>query len=272
MKQGRSRARSVWRRITEPKAGIPRRWYIGLAIASFVILVALWCVATYGGFVRPFFLPSPSTVAKALVSLFTEFGLLRDIRDSFFRVGVGFLLSVALAVPLGVLVGTYKPVEALVEPVNDFIRYMPVPAFVPLCILWIGIGSWSQITLIFIGTFFQLLILVADATAHCPKEYLEVSYTIGASRFYILTHVIFPFALPAIYDNVRVSFGWAWSYLLLAEIVAANTGLGHMIMESQRFLRTDNVIGGILVIGMIGISIDMLFKLGYKRVFPWTDK
>lgn len=268
----KNKSLSLWNRLTEPKGGFSRRIYLLLAALSFATLFVVWCVVTYSGWIRPFFLPTPTAVVKAGFSLLTEFGLLNDIKDSFFRVGMGFFLAVIVAVPLGILVGTFKAVEAIVEPINDFVRYMPVPVFVPLCILWVGIGSWSQITLIFIGTFFQLLVLVADSTARCPKEYLEVSYTLGGGRRYILTHIIFPYTLPAIYDNIRISFGWAWSYLLLAEIVAASTGLGHMIMESQRFLKTDNVIAGIIVIGLIGIFIDMLFKVSYKFFFPWAEK
>ncbi len=256
----------------EPKGQIARRTYLAIAAAAFGLIAIAWCVATYGGFTKPFFLPAPTDVARAAVRLFTEFGLLTDMRDSFYRVGMGFLISVALAVPLGILMGTFKQVEAFVEPVNDFIRYMPVPAFIPLLILWVGIGNSSQISLIFIGTFFQLVILVSDATAHCPKEYLEVSYTVGASRLAVLHRVILPYTMPMVFDNVRVAFGWAWSYLLLAEIVGANTGLGHMIMESQRFLRTDNVIAGVLIIGVIGLIIDFTFKGAYRVLFRWTEK
>lgn len=256
----------------EPKGAIGQRTYAALTVGSFLFLLALWCLFTYTGRVQPFFLPAPTAVVRAGIRLFAEFHLILDIRDSFYRVGMAFLLSVLLAVPIGVLMGTFKSVEAVVEPINDFIRYMPVPAFVPLCILWIGIGSGCQIAVIFIGTFFQLLLLVADAAANCPKEYLEVSYTIGAGRVFALARVILPYAMPAIYDSVRVAFGWAWSYLLLAEIVAANTGLGHMIMESQRFLRTDQVIAGIIIIGIIGVIIDMLFKAVYRVLFSWTEK
>jgi NitT/TauT family transport system permease protein len=245
---------------------------LAIAALAFVLLITGWSVATYGGFVKSFFLPSPTAVAKAAIRLFTEFGLLRDMRDSFYRVGMGFLISVALAIPLGILMGTFKQVEAFVEPVNDFIRYMPVPAFIPLLILWVGIGNSSQISLIFIGTFFQLLLLVSDATAHCPREYLDVSYTVGASRLAVVHRVILPYTMPMVFDNVRVAFGWAWSYLLLAEIVGASTGLGHMIMESQRFLRTDNVLAGVLIIGFIGLTIDFTFKGAYRLLFRWTEK
>lgn len=256
----------------EPKRSIPRQLYVGTALCAFLLILGLWCALSYGGIVKPFFLPSPTAVMRAAVALFTEFGLLTDMRDSFYRVAVAFALSVALAIPLGMLMGTYKWAEAAISPVNEFIRYMPVPAFVPLCIMWIGIGNNSQIALIFIGTFFQLLVLVADVAAQTPAEYLDAAYTVGVSKVGVLRHVVLPNAMPAVFDNVRVSFGWAWSYLLLAEIVGANTGLGHMIMESQRFLRTDNVIAGVLIIGLIGVSIDLVFRGLYALMFPWSEK
>lgn len=237
-----------------------------------MILLANWCVLSYGGIVESYFLPAPDEVVIAGTELFTKYHLTADIAASFYRVTLGFLLAAGIAMPLGILMGTFKIVEAFIEPLNDFIRYMPVPAFIPLIILWIGIGDSSQIALIFVGTFFQLTIMIADIVAHVPKDFLETSYTLGYKRWQILRHVVLPASLPGIFDALRVGVGWAWSYLILAEVIAASVGLGHMIMESQRYLRTANVIAGIIIIGIIGLVIDFVFKLTHSFLFRWGEK
>jgi NitT/TauT family transport system permease protein len=217
-------------------------------------------------------LPSPGKVLTSIVDLFVKHEIISDIKISFYRVMAGFLFAAILSLPIGILMGSFKEFEALFEPFNDLIRYMPVPAFIPLIILWVGIGNMSQISLIFIGTFFQLVLMVADDVAHTPKEYIEVSKTLGLSKTKVLFHVILPYSLPYIYDDMRIAVGWAWSYLVLAEIVGANKGIGHVIMEAQRFLKTDTVIAGIVIIGIIGLTVDYIFKAFYRNLFRWTEK
>jgi NitT/TauT family transport system permease protein len=261
-----------WDRYFSIRQPISRRLYLTAGLLSFLLVLGIWSVLSYGNLVEGYFLPPPHTVLLASVELFTKYHLVADITASFYRVSLGFLLAAAIAVPLGILMGTFKLAEAFVEPLNDFIRYMPVPAFIPLTILWIGIGDSAQIALIFIGTFFQLTVMVADIVAHVPKEFLETSYILGYSKFRVLTRVILPYSLPGIFDALRVGIGWAWSYLILAEVVAASVGLGHMIMESQRYLRTANVIAGIIIIGIIGLLIDYAFKVSYRFLFRWSEK
>ena len=252
---------------------ISRKNYIIAGTSNFLFVALFWSILSYGEYIPPYFLPSPTNVIYSIYDLFVNYNLINDIAISFYRVMMGFFFAVILAIPLGILMGSFKIIEAFIEPMNDFIRYMPVPAFIPLVILWVGIGSSSQITLIFMGTFFQLLVMVADKTANVPNEYIEISYNLhGIKRFITLKDIILKAASPGIYDDLRVAAGWAWSYLVLAEIVAANSGIGHMIMESQRFLRTGNVIAGIIIIGLLGLSIDYLFKLSYKYLFPWSEK
>lgn len=251
---------------------ITRKQYLLLGSISFFVCFIVWSGLSYGQIVKSYFLPTPGQIIQALSDLFVKYDLWGDIRISFLRVMIGFTLAACIAIPLGALMGTYKTIEALIEPLNDFIRYMPVPAFIPLAILWVGLGTPSQITIIFIGTFFQLVVMVMDVVANVPKQYLEVAYTLGLRDSQVFWRVILRSALPGIYDSLRVSVGWAWSYLVLAEVVAADKGVGHMIMEGQRYLRTDNVIAGIIVIGLLGISIDYVFKLIYPRLFPWARK
>ena len=252
------------------RSSIPKRLYVILAIIPFAFVLLLWSSLSYSGIVKPLFLPSPTAVISALYDLATNGDLLGHIWASTFRVVAGFLLAAILAVPLGILVGTFSFAEAFLEPINDVLRYMPVVAFIPLAILWIGIGDLEKITIIFLGTFFQLIIMVADVVKQVPNAYLDTAYTLGIGKLGVLRRVLFPASLPGIFDNLRVAMGWAWSYLVVAELVAADRGLGFMIIQSQRFLLTGRVIGGILVIGLLGLLFDYAFKFGYKRLFPWA--
>ena len=172
--------------------------------------------------------------------------------------------------PLGLLIGINKHAEAAIEPFIDFIRYMPVAGFIPLCILWLGIGDAQKIAIIFIGTFFQLVPMVMNATSSIPAAYLDTSRTLGAPDLYILRRVIVPNALPDIYDALRVCIGIAWTYLVVAEIVAASTGIGHVIIEAQRYLKTSHIFVGIVTVGILGLFTDYLFKVMRSKLFPWT--
>lgn len=251
---------------------LSRTSYFFLGSLSFIILLIGWHFLVDFGLVKEYFLPSPKTVYSGLINLFLEDNFLIDIKASFYRVSIGYMLAVIFAIPIGMLIGSFKFFEALIEPLNNFIRYTPLPAFIPLIILWVGIGDLNQITIIFLGVFWSLIVLVADAVSNVPRQLIEIAQTLGTNRRKILISVIFPSALPGIYDSLRVAIGWAWSSLILAEIVGANTGIGHMIMESQRFLRTSNVIAGIILVGVIGLLFDYLFKILYKPLFPWTEK
>lgn len=251
------------------KENIPRRVYIGLGLFTFVFLLVIWSILTYGGFVPPLFLPSPTDVGRNFYQMLIEQGLLRDITASVYRVTAGFVLASIIGVPLGLLMGTFKVAEGLVEPVVGFIRYMPASAFIPLLILWIGIGDLQKIAVIFIGTFFQQVLMVRDVTKNVSKELIDTSYTLGANQRAAFLKVILPASAPGIMDTLRITLGWAWTYLVVAELVAASSGLGYMIMEAQRFLRTAGIIVGILVIGLLGLVTDSLFKVVYFRMFPW---
>ena len=255
-----------------PKADIPTPLYVALSVFSFAALMAIWALLTYGGFIPAIFLPTPGKVLSDGIFLFTDFNLSADIWASVWRVTVGFAVAAAIAVPLGVLMGSLKIFEAAVEPILSFIRYMPASAFIPLFILWLGIGETEKIAVILFGTFFPLTLMIMDVTKNIPIDLIETSYTLGVSRWGVFRRVILPASLPGIVDTLRIAFGWAWTYLVVAELVAAGSGLGYMIMQSQRFLKTGNIIVGILTIGIIGIVIDLAFKLLYKKLFPWIGK
>ena len=235
------------------------------------MLLLVWCLLTYTGWVRPLFLPTPTKVLGSLWAMVWG-RLWIDVWASVYRIGLGFLLSVVLAVPIGLLMGTFKPVEAFIEPLNDFIRYLPVVSFIPLCILWVGIGDELKIVIIFIGTFFQMLVLVSAEVAKVPNEFLEMTYTLGATRMQVVRKVIVPASLPGVFDSMRVCLGWAWSYVVVAEIVASSSGLGFMVMQASRFLKTADIFAGIVVIGVVGLTSDFLLKRAYDRLFPWSPR
>src|SRR5258705_9338669 len=167
------------------------------------------------------------------------------------------------------LIVTFRPVQALLEPLTDFIRYMPAVAFIPLVMLWIGIDESSKIAIIFIGTFFQMILMVAEDVRRVPVAQVEAAQTMGASRKELMELVLLQSAKPALLDTMRVTMGWAWTYLVVAELVAANSGLGYSILKAQRFLHTDKIFGGIIIIGLIGLITDQLFRLAHRKAFPW---
>jgi NitT/TauT family transport system permease protein len=184
---------------------------------------------------------------------------------------MGFGIAVIIGVPLGLLVGTFKPVEAFIQPLCEFIRYMPVPAFVPLIMIWVGIGEEAKMAVIFIGTLFQLIPMVADNVRAIPDDLISAAYTLGCKRIGVICRIIVPAVLPRLMETLRMMIGWAWTYLVTAELVAANSGLGYSIVKAQRFLKTDAIFGGILVIGFLGLITDRVFALINKIAFPWDE-
>ncbi len=249
-----------------------RRAYLGGVLLSAATLAAAWAVLTYGGVVPPLFLTSPSDVVRSALSLLREGSLWVHTRASLLVIVTGWALAAAVAVPLGILMGTLKMVEAVVEPLVDFVRYLPVSAMIPLLILYIGIGTAEKVAVIFIGTFFQLVLLVADVSATVSKDLLDSAYTLGAGRRTVFTRVLVPATLPGVMDNLRITMGWAWTYLIVAELVSADRGLGYLILDAMRGLNTDRIFVGLLVIGLLGLGFDMLFKWLHRVLLPWSPR
>ena len=243
---------------------------IALGIAFFVVFVAAWSLATFGGFVSRTFLADPWTMVREGFALFTQFGFARDIGITVWRVVGGFVIAAVIAVPLGIAMGAFKPVEALFEPFISFARYLPASAFIPLLILWAGIGEAQKLSLIFIGSFFQIVLMVAVTVGATRMDLVEAARTLGADRTGVVRRVILPGSAPAIAESLRLVLGWAWTYVIVAELIGASSGIGHMIMDSQRLLDTGQMIFGIVVIGVIGLISDYLFKTLNERLFPWS--
>ena len=251
------------------RAPITRRAYWVLALTGLIAPLLGWAMLAAWGGLDPTFLPAPASVLSKSWIWLTENDLMHDMGISIYRVVAGFVLSAVFALPLGLLIGSYRSVQALLEPLTDFIRYMPAVAFMPLAMLWIGIDEGSKIAIIFIGTFFQMVLMVAEDVRRVPAAQVEAAQTMGANRAELIEKVILPSAKPALLDTLRITMGWAWTYLVVAELVAANSGLGYAILRAQRFLQTDTIFAGIIVIGLIGLATDQAFRWLHRRAFPW---
>ncbi len=249
--------------------GVPiaRSRFLAIAVAVFVGLGLAWWAATGLEWVKPIFLPSPGSVATQITKLAADGTLWLDLRASMYRISIGFLLASALSIPIGVLIGSFRSWEAAIEPLVDFIRYMPVVAFVPLSILWAGTGDTQKFLIIFIGTFFQQVLMVMDNVKRVPADFIGLGRTLGLPDRKILTRIVVPSALPGIWDTLRISLGWAWTWLVLAELVAATSGLGYRITVSQRYFQTNTIIGYILLLGVLGLITDQVMKALEKVLF-----
>lgn len=258
-------------RLLTPRRSIPGGLSITASVAVSGGILAAWAIATYGGYVDTTFCPTPDAVVRAFWRTLTDGSLAKHTWSSLVVINSGFFLSSILAIPLGILMGSYRVVQSALEPVVNFTRYLPVTSMIPLLILWIGIGIEEKIAVIFIGTFFQQIVMVADTSAQVPSELLNAAYTLGAKRRQVLTRVLLPATLPGIMDMLRVTMGWAWTYLVVAELVASNSGLGYMSMQAMRGLHADLIFVAILVIGVLGMITDLLFKWAKARLLPWSE-
>jgi NitT/TauT family transport system permease protein len=266
------RGRGLGSTLVTPKEPIPRGLAIALGTSAFALVLAVWSVLTYGGIVQPLFLPSPGAVASAGWEMFAHENFAADVWASFLRIVIGFLLASAIGIPLGIAIGSFRAVQAFFEPVIAAVRYMPASAFIPLLIIWFGLGESEKMAVIWFGVFFPLTLMVADVSANIPKELVNIAYTLGASRRQVFRRVLVPASWPGVIDTMRIGLGWAWTYLIVAELVAASSGIGHVILQSSRFLDTDKIIAGILTIGVLGLLSDGAFRLFYRTVFPYAER
>jgi NitT/TauT family transport system permease protein len=250
----------------EPIGPIAR---VALGVAFFVVFVALWAWATLGGYVSKTFLADPLTMVNEGWDLLVRHGFILDIGVTIWRVVGGFVVAAIVAVPLGILMGAYKPIEAFFEPFISFARYLPASAFIPLLILWAGIGETQKLLVIFIGSVFQIVLMVAVAVGSTRRDLVEASYTLGCGDTSVVRRVLIPANAPEIAEILRLVLGWAWTYVIVAELIGSSSGIGHMIVDSQALLATGQIIFGIIVIGLIGLVSDFLFKAANQALFPW---
>ncbi len=255
----------------KPLVPVTRNARIALGISFFVVFFGIWAIATFGGFVQKTFLADPISMLRAGWTLIAEHGFTKDIGMTVWRVLGGFIIAAVLAVPLGVAMGAYKPIEAFFEPFVSFARYLPASAFIPLLILWAGIGEAQKLAVIFIGSFFSLVLMIAVTVGNTRRDLVEAAYTLGSSDGSVVRRVLVPGAAPEIAEHLRTVLGWAWTYVIVAELIGASSGIGHMITDSQALLATDQIIFGIIVIGVIGLVSDLVWKQANRKFFPWAS-
>lgn len=263
--------KNTMRILLSVREDIPKNWYLFGIIITFLSSFLLWNILSYMKVVDEVFLPTPTGVLLSLYQSLISSEFWGHIGISVYRVFMGFLLACVIGIPLGILAGTFKFAESFILPMSEFIRYMPATAFIPLIMVWAGIGESAKILVIFIGCFFQLVLMVTEDTNHISKDLLYASYTLGANRRQVVFRVIIPAMLPKLMSTMRLIMGWAWTYLVVAELVAANDGLGYAIMKAQRFLDTQSIFVGIMVIGILGLIMDRCFAIASKKLFPWAE-
>lgn len=262
---------SILRQLLTPKGEIPGRLGLAAALTLWAAFLALWAFLTYGRLVPAIFLPTPDSVVLRGYHMVADGSLFANIWASAQVVLIGFVLSTLVAIPLGIAMGAFRIAQSAFESMINFIRYLPVTAFMPLFILWIGIGVEQRVALIFFGTFFSQTVMVATAIRNAPQDLLNAAYTLGASRGQVLWRVMLPAALPGIFDTLRVTIGWAWTYVVAAELIAASSGLGYMSMKAARGFQVDIIFLAIGMIGLLGLLTDLFFRLLGKRFAGWAQ-
>lgn len=251
---------------------IPHNLYIAVGVSFIAAILVAWEIVTAAALVKPLFLPAPAKIIVEGIRQVREGILYVDATASIYRIVMGWVFATILAVPIGVLMGNFKFFEGLFEPFIDIVRYMPVVALIPLTILWAGIGDFQKFLILFIGTFFQQVLMIMDNVKQVPISLIRVGQTLGLSRSEVLRTIVIPAAFPGIWDTFRITIGWTWTYLVVAELVAAENGLGRRIMDAQRYLATDTIIFGIVFIGLLGLITDYIFKISGRVMFKWTER
>ncbi|RXZ82564.1 ABC transporter permease subunit [Paenibacillaceae bacterium] len=248
------------------------------AVSCLAVLLALavWWTITANGWVKPLFLPSPPDVWRAFAGMVTGgykgSPLALHVWDSMYRLGAAFLLALLTAVPLGILSGSNKWVQAALYPFIEFYRPLPPLAYYTILVLWLGIEDASKITLLYLAAFAPLYIAVVSGVSRVPADRINGARSLGASKWKIYVYVVLPSCLPEIFIGIRTAVGIAYTTLAAAEMVAAVTGIGWMVLDASKFLRSDIVFAGIVMMGLIAIAIDIVIRSLERRIVPWRGK
>jgi NitT/TauT family transport system permease protein len=251
-----------------PISGLAAFW---LAVSGWVFFFGFWEAAAALELTNATLLPGPSKVLISFYNLFAEKDYLYDIGMSLYRVIVSFSLACLIAVPLGILMGTFRRVEAFFNPLVSAFRYLPAPSFIPLLLMWFGAGEGEKLALLFLGVVWFLITLIMDYAKSLPTDFINTALTLGGNRKQALQTVIIPAMLPNILTAMRQMLAVSWTYLVIAEIVAADSGIGAMMMRAKRFVHIDEIMAGIITIGILGLFFDMLLRGARRMLFPYLE-
>ena len=249
---------------------------LGISIVTIAVLLLGWTLVTSAGWIKPLFLPSPQAVFQQFMEYVTgaanDKPLWQHFVASMGRVFAAFALAVATAVPVGIAMGMSRVARGIFDPPIEFYRPLPPLSYLPLIIIWFGIDELPKVLLIFLSCFAPLALAARSGMKSASQEQINAAYSMGASYGQIIRHVILPSALPEILVGMRIAIGFGWTTLVAAEMVAANVGLGQMVLNASNFLRTDIVIMGIVVIGVVAYLFDLLMRWVERRLVPWKGR
>ena len=247
-----------------------------ISIVTVAALIVLWFAATNLGWIKPLFLPSPQAVFQQFYEYLTgqtnDKPLWQHFSASLLRVTAAFWLAFITAVPLGIAMGMSRVVRGIFDPPIEFYRPLPPLAYLPLIIIWFGIDELPKILLIFLSCFAPLALAARAGMRSAAQEQINAAYSMGASYWQVIRHVILPAAMPDILIGMRIAIGFGWTTLVAAEMVAANVGLGQMVLNASNFLRTDIVIMGIVVIGVVAYAFDLFMRWVERKLVPWKGR
>jgi NitT/TauT family transport system permease protein len=251
---------------------IPRATALALAAVSLSTVIACWHLVATNVVGGGYLLPRASAITSAGLTMFRDQNFLLDLGTSGARILLAFSASALIAVPLGLLMSSFGFFSASLTPLIEFVRYVPVPALAPFFVLLTGIGELPKFLILFFGTFFQLVLIIRDDADRVPEPHIELARTLGASTFSVLKDVMLPYLMPTIYDRLRVTLGWCWTYLVIAELIAVERGVGHAIKEAQRFNASERLFVCLISLGLIGLLTDWIAQRGYSVLFPEAGK
>ena len=247
-----------------------------ISVVTVVTLFAVWFLVTNLGLIKPLFLPSPQAVFQQFHEYLTgaanDKPLWEHFVASMFRVFTAFFAACLTAVPIGIAMGMSRVMRGIFDPPIEFYRPLPPLAYLPLIIIWFGIDEMPKVLLIYLACFAPLALAARSGMKSAAQEQINAAYSMGASYRQVVLHVVLPSALPEILVGMRIAVGFGWTTLVAAEMVAANVGLGQMVLNASNFLRTDIVVMGIIVIGVIAYLFDLLMRWVERRLVPWKGR